>query len=239
MNTNWTRGLSLVGLLLASAATTQANDIVDFLKTINGNSGRRSAPVAVRPVGGHGHELHQAGYGRGQGSGHLGYHRHPANSVNLRPNQYIAPPVRSGLQVNLRLASNGQPGIGYGPPVYIPAHSPLQVLPPVSAYPPVAPSPFQLGQFVNCPVPLATCVRVEDECNIAPNAVPVIIAVRDPHACVHDVGERLVFVQIFVPPCRLRNLQMSPCGTRISLDYGRHDVEIRSGNGLVLVDYDN
>lgn len=105
--------------------------------------------------------------------------------------------------------------------------------------PHAAPAPFQLGQFIDCQVPLATCVQVEDECNIALNAVPVVVAVRDPNMCVHETIERLVYVQIFVPQCRLRDLQVSPCRTRVSLDYGRYEVDIKSGNGVIVVDYDN
>jgi hypothetical protein len=245
MNTNWTRGLSLVGLLLASTATTQANDIVDFLRAISGNSGRRNSPVVVQPVGGRGHGQNHAEHGHGPTVGGPGSHRHPARTVNLRSGNYVTPQTRSALRGNLRFAVNGQLGTGYASPVYIPAQRPVQVLPPVQAYPPVpvyqqsAPSPFEPGQFVNCQVPLATCVRVKDECRIAPNAVPVVIAVRDPNSCAHDDCERLVFVQIFVPPCPLLNLRVSRGGTRISLDYGQYEVGLKSVNGLVVIDYDN
>ena len=253
MNTNWTRGLSLVGLLLASTATTQANDIVDFLNAINGNSGRRTGPVAVQRVDGHEHGHGGGGivsenygaYGRGTPYGGAGVRRSPANTVNLRAHQHVAPPTRSRAQINLRFASNGQNNPGYAPPLYIPAQQPVQVLPPVqsyprrSEYPQIAPTPFELGQFVDCQVLLATCIKVEDECNIAPNAVPMIIAVRDPNMCVHEIYERLVYVQIFVPACPLRDLQVSPCRTRISLDYGRYEVDIKSANGMIVIDYDN
>lgn len=242
MNTNWTRGLSLVGLLLASSATTQANDIVDFLQAINGNSGRRNQPVVVQPVGGRGHAQIHPGHGHGPGVGGPGFYR-PQGDFYRRT--YVSPPVRSGVQVDLRFAANGRPTRGYTRPIYVPAQSPVQVLPPVQAYPPVPVYPelsqpsFVVGQFVDCQVPLTTCVRVEDECNIAPNAVPVVIAVRDPHFGGHDTCERLVFVQVFVPPCPLRKLQISPCQTRISLDYGQFEVDIKSANGMVVIDYDN
>ena len=253
MSTNWTRGLSLVGLLLASTATTQANDIVDFFNAINGNSGRRTVPVAVHPVDGHDHghggarigSDHHSRYGRGTSYGGAGARRSSASSVNLRAHQHVAPQSRNRVQVNLRLTSNGQNQAGYAPPVYNPSQQPVEFLPPVQSYPArpafpeMAPSPFELGQFVDCQVPLATCIKVEDERNIAPNAVPMIIAVRDPNMCVHDVYERLVYVQIFVPPCHLRDLQVSPCRTRISLDYGRHEVDIKSANGMIVIDYDN
>lgn len=256
---NWTRGLTLVGLLMASTATTQANDIVNFLKAINGNSGRRSSEMPVQTVGNHerGHEHGHDHRGSGISSGYYGangrgpqvresgFHRAPAHAVNLRPNRNITPPSRSGLQINLRLAANSGANQGYGSPVYRHTQPPVHVLPPVQSYPSmpvyseVARSPFELGQFIHCHVPLATCVRVEDERNIAPNAVPVIIAIRDPNMCIHETIERLVYVQIFVPPCPLQSLHISPCRTRVSLDYGRYEVDIKSGNGIVVVDYAN
>lgn len=258
MNTNLTRGVTLLALLLTTASTTQANDIVNFLNAINGNSGRRNAPVVVQPVANHGHEHGGAAYGnqgrsgRGPGAqfGNSGTQRpavNTVNTVNLRPTRYVAPPARrsSGLQISLQFGADGRRNPYAGAPVYIPAPRPVQVLPLVPVYPSlprhphVAPVPFQLGQFINCQVPLATCVQVHDECDIAPNAVPMIIAVRDPNMCAHDIVERLVYVQIFVPRSPLRNLQVSPCRTRISLDYGRFGVEITSGNGVVVVDYDN
>ena len=258
MNTNLTCGVTLLALLLTTASTTQANDIVNFLNALNGNSGRRNAPVAVQPVSNHGHEHYEAAHGnqghggRGPGAqfGSAGTHRPSVNtthSVNRRPNHNVALPPRnnSGLQISLQLGGNGNRNPGYGAPVYVPAPRPVQVLPSVPVYPsaptyhPVTLAPFQLGQFVNCQVPLATRVHVQDECNIAPNAVPVIIAVRDPNMCVHETIERLVYVQIFVPQCPLRNLQVSPCRTRVSLDYGRYEVDIKSGNGVIVIDYDN
>lgn len=256
MNTNLTRCMTLVALLLAATTTTQANDIVNFLNALNGTSGRRHAPVVVQPVGNHGHEhgddvygnRGRSGHGQGMQFGSSGTHRPSVNTVNLRPNHYVAPPARrsNGLQVSLQFGSNGNRNSGYGSPVYVPAPRPVHMLPPVPVYPTmppvypqVAPVPFQLGEFINCHVPLATCVHVQDECNIAPNAISVIIAVRDPNMCVHETIERLVYVQIFVPRCPLRDLQVSPCRTRISLDYGQYEVDIRSGHGVIVVDYDN
>ena len=255
MNKNLKRGVTLLALLFTTASPTQANDIVNFLKALNGNSGRHSGPVVVQPVGSHGHEHDGAvygnqghgGHGPGDPFGNSGTHRPSINTVNLRPNHYVAPRARrnSGLQISLQFGENGSRNPGYGAPVYVPAPRPVQLLPPVPVYPVVpvyphvAPAPFQIGQFIDCRVPLATCVHVEDECNIAPNAVPVVIAVRDPNMCVHETVERLVYVQIFVPQCPLRDLQVSPCRTRVSLDYGKYEVDIRSGNGVIVVDYDN
>ena len=70
MNTNLKLRMTLVALMLATTSTTQANDIVNFLKAVNGNSGRRNAPVAVQPVGHHGHEHAGAEYGNHGRGGH-------------------------------------------------------------------------------------------------------------------------------------------------------------------------
>ena len=128
MNTNWTRGLSLVGLLLASSATTQANDIVDFLQAINGNSGHRNPPVVLQPVGSRGHAQVHQGHGHGPGFSRAGFERPP---VDFQRRQYVNPPVRSGVQIDLRFAANGQRTGGYSRPIYVPAKYPVQVLPPV------------------------------------------------------------------------------------------------------------
>lgn len=257
------RGVGLLVMVLATSSAVQANDIVDFLNALNGNSGRRGGAVNTQPVRqyhDHGHEAASA-RGNGRMSAHAdhgheqpvinrGTGRAPTGNVNLRPNHVVNPPSRSRLQVNLQFASNAGANQGYGQPLYIPAQPQvvqpsMQQLPPVDSYPtmgsrvPAAPAPFQLGEFVDCRVPLATCVRVEDVRNIAPNAVPVVVAVRDPGMCIHDVQERLVYVQVFVPTCPLMDIRVSPCRTRISLDYGHHMVHIKSANGLIVVDYDN
>lgn len=98
MNTNQTRGVTLVALLMTTASTTQANDIVNFLNDHHGNSGPRNAPVVVQPVENHGHGRGRVGYGnqghggRGQGVPFRGSetHRPPVNTVNLRPNRNVA-----------------------------------------------------------------------------------------------------------------------------------------------------
>ncbi len=183
MNTNPACGLTLLALLLTTASTTHANDIVNFLNALNGNSGRRNAPVVVQPIGNHGHEHGGAAYDHQGHGGHgpriefgsSGTHRPSFNTVNLRPNHYGAPPVRrsSGLQVSLQFGADRRSSPGYGSPVYVPAPRPGRVLPPVTVYPTVptfphvAPVRFQLGQFIDCQVPLATCVQVQDECNKA------------------------------------------------------------------------
>ena len=65
MKTSVVRGLGLMGLLLLTNSTTRANDLVDFLNALNGNSHHRNAPPAIQPVGHHdhdGHDMHGSGY---------------------------------------------------------------------------------------------------------------------------------------------------------------------------------
>lgn len=160
--------------------------------------------------------------------------------------------TRSNTHLSFRISS-GDPSVYRGnldhpaAPTYWPAASP-QVIPirPTPGHMPGYPVRqgfpvgHQLGEIVTYPVPLATCIRVEDSHRIAPNAVPIIVAVRDPHLPPHHTGcqEQLVYVQVYVPPCPLQRLTVSPCRTRIKMDFGHHEVDIRSCNGLIVIDYD-
>lgn len=120
---------------------------------------------------------------------------------------------------------------------------PLIVPPAPSApvYPGGLPIPHQLGEIVTCPVRLETCVRIEDAHKIAPNAVPVVVAVRDPHLPPHHTGcaTGIVYVEVCVPPCPMRSLKISPCRTRIRMDFGDYEVDIRSTRDQIVVDYDD
>ncbi len=302
MNTNYTRGLSVLGLLLAMTARTQANDIVDFLRAVNGVQEQRHAPPAHHSVGRHDHDSYgynRSGYGGhelssrdvykqsmqraernapyGQYGNHSGYDQFDQdpygrdrlgrnqfdmhNRVDLRDRSYGGSGYsrpgysrpgysRSGDQISFRISSNGGRSPAYRDPLYIPSqqpqvlppvesYPPVQNYPPIQSYPPVQMLPHQIGEIVDCQVPLATSVRIEDEGNIAPNAVPVVVAVRDPNICAHECHERLMYVQVFVPPCPLRGLTISPCRTRVSMDFGQYQVDIKSKEGVIVVDYDN
>jgi hypothetical protein len=96
----------------------------------------------------------------------------------------------------------------------------------------------QVGEIVHCRVPLATCVRVRGADNICGDFVPVIVAVRDPALCEHD-ADRLVYVQILVPPVPPRKVEVSRCHTRVDLCFRELDVEIVSKNGMISVEYDD
>ena len=289
MNTLRIRVLGIFGLLLTSTVSVQGNDIVDFLRAINGASDPRDDRSVIHQVGQHDHgdggmhggehgdrnlssrdiykrntqfadrDMNYLGYSRDQGqynrSGFdpqrvdLRYGSH--GNSNYGRSTYGQPnyPQRSGAQFSFRVSSNN--GGGYGEPLYIPSQEPVQVLPPVQELPPVrsyapAPpypvvpvSPHQVGEIVDCRVPLATCVRIEDECNIAPHAVPVVVAVRDPATCGHQCHERIVFVEVFVPPCPPRLIRVSPCHSRVTMDFGEYQVDLKSQNGIIVIDYDN
>ncbi|MEP3481303.1 MAG: hypothetical protein ABJZ55_18830 [Fuerstiella sp.] len=100
--------------------------------------------------------------------------------------------------------------------------------------------PHQLGQIVTCSVPVFTHVHVESACRIAPNAVPTLVAVRDPNlgrfrTCI----EQMVYIEVLAPPSPPRRVKVSACRTRVRLDYGRYEVTIVSRDGHVTVEYDN
>jgi len=123
-----------------------------------------------------------------------------------------------------------------------PPPAPIYV-PPAPIYVEPAPAPIhEIGSFGTCPVPIEPHVLVRNAHESAPHAVPVVVAVRNPHlgrygsrGCV----ESLVYVQVFVPPCPLRKLKVSPCRTKIELDYGDYEVEITSCDGHIDVEYDD
>jgi len=274
MNTHWILRFGFVGLLLTSATQARANDIVDFLRAINGVPDERHAHPQMQPVGhgfqeqfpGHQVSTRDAWKMANNGDRHFDHgrgmrqpqvysndpygerlslrdqsHRTQMYRDRVYSNQGSTRSIRVGLQIGNTPYGNSpfyvQDGSYYGnvPPQPLP---PVTVLPPVHQAPVVV-MPHEIGEIVDCPVPLATCVRVEDECDIAPNAVPVVIAVRDPNAPARACHPQLVYVEVCVPPCPPTSLRVSPCQTEIKMDFGRYDVEIKSRNGVIVVDYDN
>lgn len=283
MNTNWICRLVVPGLLLATSATTQANDIVDFFKAISQAERQHQAPPAYHRVGQHDdhrgpsshgygdrpmtsrdmYQIQMANRPMGHGDPHdPRFHGHPAHSearVSLRGPESRMPSYTrpSRGRISFQVSTGGGMNSGFGGPIYYPASQELQELPPVQELapvpsypigpvyppihqnPPVIAAPHQIGEIVTCHVPLATCVRVEDVRNIAPDAIPVIVAVRDPNMCAHDTIERIVFVQVFVPPCSMSGIRISPCRTRVTMCFHQYEVDIKSANGMIVVDYDN
>ncbi len=236
---------ALVTLMTAAPGASHANDIVDFLQAVSGPSRvhrHGSRPVIVRSAGhrGRGHLDHgfsdripasrgtrSAGSRWSRGGGDFGHH----HRGNVRP---IVVGGRSRTTVSLQIGG-GYPVVP-PPPIYLePAPAPVYIAEPPARI-------HELGSFVTCPVPLEPHVLVRNAHEIAPGAIPVVIAVRNPHlgrfgsrGCVESV----VYVQVFVPPCPLQRLKVSPCRTRIKLDYGDYDVEITSCDGHIDVEYDD
>ena len=215
----------LLPILFASAVLSnvaQANDIVDFLRAISGPSysahdhvHQRHAQRPVTPHAGHAHGFHAD---RVPVIG--GRHTHELHrSRSIRSS-------RPSFSVSFNL---GRP-------------SPQVVQAPVLPPPPEPGSfvhlPHQIGDVVTCPVPITTCVRVRNTHNISPCAVPSVLAVRDPNiGRFRTCTERLAYVQVFIPQCPLRCMRLSPCKTRLRLDYGKYEIDIVSRNGQVNITY--
>ena len=205
-------------LLAGLPSAAPANDIIDFLRAINGapehhhhHYGRDR--VAARHV-------HRVGHRRDRD-----FHRYD-RFLRRRPVRPLALSNR-GLSFSVNV---GDSPYTYAPP------PPAVVSAPV--YAPALPHAY--GEIVTCPVALEPHVRVRGLHRIAPNAIPVVVAVRDPHlgrfghaGCV----EQLVYVQVMVPTCPLQCLRVSPCKTKIVMDYGHHSVTIISRNDCVDVIY--
>ena len=137
-------------------------------------------------------------------------------SGNLRYNE------RRSVELSLNFGSGGFRG-DYGAPRVVPVPQPLH----------------HVGEIVCCRVPLATVVRVKGADNICRHAVPAVVAVRDPHLCGHEPVERVVYVQVMVPPCPPRKVEISPCRTRVQLCFDDYEVEITSKSGVISVEYDD
>ncbi|MFK7821135.1 MAG: hypothetical protein AB8G99_20635 [Planctomycetaceae bacterium] len=150
---------------------------------------------------------------------------------------------RGGVQDNLPVL-----------PLPVPSTRP-QILPPLPAppvgvYPIPAPLPAPIhphhppafGEIVTCEVPLYKRVRVRDRHNIACNARPMVVAIKDPSACGHACGccaNRVTYVRVMAPPCEPRFVKVSPCGRQIRMDFGKYEIDIVSYPNLIKVDYDN
>lgn len=90
----------------------------------------------------------------------------------------------------------------------------------------------------SCAVPLYTNVKVKDLREMAPCAVPKIIAVKDPCAC--DNGccpPPCVYIQICVPPCGCELVSCKRDGDRIRYDYGKYAIDVRVKKDHIVVDY--
>jgi hypothetical protein len=98
------------------------------------------------------------------------------------------------------------------------------------------------GDVVTCEVPLYKRVRVRDRHNIARNARPMVIAIKDPAACGHTCdccANRVSYVQVMAPPREPKCVTVSPCGRKIRMDFGKYEIDIVSHPNMIKVDYDN
>jgi hypothetical protein len=85
-------------------------------------------------------------------------------------------------------------------------------------------------------------VKYHDRRHIAPCAVPMVVAVRDPCAkrdpCCACGPPSCVLVEICVPPCGCPKVCTKHDGAKVRYDYGRYAVNITSRHGVIVVDYD-
>ncbi len=127
------------------------------------------------------------------------------------------------------------PGIGGSMP---PAPMPATLHPVPEAGPPaVGGTPVPVPAGAN----LYPCVKYHHERKIAPCAVPMVVAVRDPCAKKDPCGccepPKCVMVQICVPPCGCPKVRCKADGAIVRYDYGHYVVSIVSHHGVVSVVY--
>lgn len=115
--------------------------------------------------------------------------------------------------------------------------SPAAQVPPA----PMPETPYEQAEVLpeSTPVELYHCVKYEDERNIHPCAVPMIVAVPDPCPDPCSCTRRCVYVKICVPPCECAQIKCRRAGTKVIYDFGKYEVEITSRKGVVRVDYDD
>jgi hypothetical protein len=83
-------------------------------------------------------------------------------------------------------------------------------------------------------------VKYHDRRHIAPCAVSMVVAVRDPCASRDPCcgPPKCVLVEICVPPCGCPKICTKHNGAKVRYDYGKYAVNITSRHGIIVVDYD-
>ena len=235
----------ILSVVSAVPQTSSANDILDFLRAINGTPAHHGHVDTRRgqldPRLAHA-DIHHDARGRSSRfepvSIHRGHDHNRGRGITTSP-RFQPVNRRSGVSFNVSFGNPSMLAQAPPPAIYPPAPAPF-VLP----APPVPGSfghlPHELGQMITCPVPIETHVEIRNACRVAPGAIPAVIAVRDPHlgrfrsrGCV----EQLAYVEILVPQCPLQRVRVSPCKTRIRLDYGKYEIDITSKNDCVVINY--
>jgi hypothetical protein len=127
----------------------------------------------------------------------------------------------------------------------VPPGPALQPLPPSAMQPVPEMGPGTAGGPPIAMAPGLTLyprVKYHDKRHIAPCAVPMVIAVRDPCAkhdpCAACGPPKCVFVEICAPPCGCPKICTKHDGVRTRYDYGKYAVNITSKHGIIVVDYD-
>jgi hypothetical protein len=198
-------------------------------------------------------DLYKRRLGHLEAYSRMGYHFSADDRYDLLHSGRHPFPYRRTPVLSVRLGSQGHPiqteylrgGDVTYPVLPVAPVSPVPPVPGLSVAPiPRQPSlmPHRIGEIIDCPVQLATCIRVKDPDHIAPDAVPTVVAVRDPNLCRHKCKcciESVVYVEVCLPPCPPRKLRISPCGTYICMNYGKYQVELTSRKGLITIDYDD
>lgn len=89
-------------------------------------------------------------------------------------------------------------------------------------------------------VELYPCVKYEDCDNAHPCGVTRIVKIVDPCWDRCDCCEPpCVYVAICVPPCGCPKVDVDDHGRKITYDYGKYEIEIKSKKGVIRVDYDD
>ena len=133
-----------------------------------------------------------------------------------------------------------------GPMPPLAGSAPPTALPLPEAARPGAAGPLAAG---GPPLPLALAValypnvKYKDLHHVAPCAVPVCVAVRDPcdrprHDRCSCGPPKCVMVEICVPPCGSPTITCKHDGAKVRYDYGKYAVSITSRHGVVVVNYD-
>lgn len=224
-------GILSLSFVLLSNTTVRANDLVDFLRALNGVSniqntrhdsypgtwmypGRDTVPVTVQRTS-----------------------AHPVGGNVARP-VVVPTAVRNGVPVSHREPA-GRVQIAYHPSTRgivdsrtFPDH-PSRVSS-RGRFP-----TLRAGDIVSGSVPVARNVRVRGTRSIATGAVPVVVAIHDPVRPYCPVYGQLAFVQVWAPSCPPQAVVVSPCGTRVDMFYPYNIVRIRSGERVLSVEYES
>lgn len=228
----------ILSVVFAVPQTSSANDILDFLRAVNGSPARgghidsRRGHIDARQISrGRGSRYEPIDFRRG--------HDHDRRRGITSSRSFQPVSRRSGVSFNVSFGN--APVLAQAPPPVVYPHRPGPV---ILEAPPLPGSfghlPHEIGHVVTCPVPIETHVEIRNACRVAPGAVPTVIAVRDPHlgrfrsrGCI----EQLAYIEVLAPQCPLRRVRVSPCKTRIRLDYGKWEIDITSKNDCVVINY--